>query len=75
MINRGFTPAQRAELESIVKAAVREAIQPSLPPSDGVKRINFSGSLDSRELVGNIVDGIVHETATWPLRIIKKIFG
>ena len=75
MMNRGFTPAQRAELELIVKAAVREAIQPQSPESDGVRRINFSGSLDSRELVGNIVDGIVHETAQWPLRILRKVFG
>ncbi|RYE91761.1 MAG: hypothetical protein EOO77_47745 [Oxalobacteraceae bacterium] len=74
MLNRSFSPAQQIELERIVKNAVHEALQGQTPPAEGVRRINFSGSLDSRELVGNIVDGVIHEAASWPLRIIRSIF-
>ena len=71
MINKGFTDKQLEQLNSIIREHVAQAQVPTEP---GVRQIRFSGSLDSRELVGNIVDGVVHEVVSWPFRILRKIF-
>lgn len=57
MRDRGFTPTQLRQLEAIVRRATEVPQQVrELPHDPG--RIYFSGSLDSRELLGNIADGL-----------------
>jgi hypothetical protein len=58
--DRGFTPTQLRQIDDAVRAALAEL--PAAPVCAGAdpRRIEFRGSLDSRQLVGNITDGIVH---------------
>lgn len=74
MRDKGFTPTQLEQLNRIIEYQLSVQQGQESDPAPGVRRINFSGSLDSRELVGNILDGVIHEAASWPLRIIRSIF-
>jgi hypothetical protein len=60
--DRGFTPRQREQLAEIVRTELAGATPAGCPRPADPRRIEFSGSLDSRQLVGNIADGIVHYT-------------